>query len=121
MHLSVSSEYYVLAVSIYRSVLTVYIATSTFIAFLTHITDISLLVQIALTVSIASLLHQDGSAALFVSACNGHIEVVSKLLEEGIDVNATLEVSVVSSSWFLFLFTLLILIFSTGFTVYSTP
>jgi ankyrin repeat protein len=29
-----------------------------------------------------------------VSACNGHIEVVSKLLEEGIDVNATLEVSV---------------------------
>lgn len=38
---------------------------------------------------------QDGSAALFVAACNGHLEVVSKLLDEGIDVNATLEVSTV--------------------------
>lgn len=41
-----------------------------------------------------------------MSACNGHIEVVSKLLEEGIDVNATLEVSVNTSSWFLNVFML---------------
>ena len=43
----------------------------------------------------ATLFNQDGSAALFVAACNGHLEVVSKLLDEGIDVNATLEVSTV--------------------------
>lgn len=59
------------------------------------------------------MLHKDGSAALFVSACNGHIEVVSKLLEEGIDVNATLEVSVNTSTWFLFIcmFSILVLLY----------